>query len=156
MKINFLMMICVLSFSVFAESKIAVKTQKINKVEFVAPQTTMKEVEVTRTSFHGKKLKRKYDEKINKKINMKAINAYMLQIQDHLNLTLPKINSSKYKPFMVKIQIQKNGLTDILFIDSQNQKANAYVYESFKQAGELLPIPKETGQSEIQLKLFFM
>ncbi len=113
-------------------------------------------VEVAKKTFHGKVVKKITKEKINKKpASNKFVKLYLKSIKRQVIkefLAVKTKSKTKGKSF-AKIQIQKTGDYDVLFIQGDNNKVQTLTEDLFSKISKFKPIPTEAGQSELQIKI---
>lgn len=140
-------------------TSVSAKTFTITQIEVVPAKVNEKMIEMQRKSFHGKVLKKTEKRIINKKPakGNPAVDAYIKLIQETITKQFRANQHVKKKKLkgkvLAKIQIQKNGLYDILFIGGEHVELSSLTQEIFDRIAKFPKIPMATGQQEIQLKI---
>jgi hypothetical protein len=138
-----------------------VKVLSINpsKIEIIKGKTQEKNMEITKKNFHGKVVTTHVKEKINTKPveGNKFVQDYLNQVSGTILSTKvdsKKLSKKKLKgSVMAKIQIQKNGEFDVLFIQGSNPLLQSYTERLLEEIGKFSPIPKKAGQAELQIQI---
>ena len=138
-----------------------VKNVSINpsKIEIIKGKTQEKKMEISKKNFHGKVVTTHVTEKINEKPAMgnKYVTDYLKLVSNTIlstNLDSKKLSKKKLKgSVMAKIQIQKNGEFDVLFIQGSNSLLQGYTEKLLEKIGKFSPIPKKAGQAELQIQI---
>jgi len=149
-------------FPLSAKDNKVVKSHSITitNIEFVPSKVEEVEVPVAMEGFHGKKILAKRVEKVNKKKSLegnKTADRYFKSIRELIIKTSqPSLKAKKLKlkgKVMAKIQIQKNGSYDVLFLEGDNTELVSMTNQTFSNIKNFEPIPKSLEQKEIQLKI---
>ncbi len=142
--------------SKLAKSKLT--TLKIHKMEIVPSKVVEQMIETSKKTFHGKP----------KKIKQKAVNTNSGKdnpvVDEYLKVvrnTIIKhyVVSKKAKKMklkgkaMAKIQIQRSGIYDVLFVSAEHPLLQKLTEQTLEKISRFAPIPKGSGQQEIQLKI---
>lgn len=131
----------------------------LSKIEIVPSVVKEVMIETVKKDFHGKVKKTVTKKKVNTK-SLKgnpAADEYIQLVRKTIieNYT----ESSKAKKMklkgsvLAKIQIQKSGQYDILFIGGDHKVLQDLTQKTFDKISKFSAIPIETGQDEIQLKI---
>ncbi|MAX65961.1 MAG: energy transducer TonB [Bacteriovoracaceae bacterium] len=132
---------------------------QISKIEVVPPKTNEKMIQKTHKTFHGKVIKKEEKVAINKrstKGNPEADRYLKLVRQTILNQKTSSFKAKKMQlqgKVIVKIQIQKNGQYDLLFIDGKNPHLINLAEKTMQKIESFPPIPKSAGIAELQIKI---
>lgn len=132
----------------------------VQKIEFVPSKTMEQQTSIVRKSFHGKRKIKNITKTINRPMQVKG-NKLAQQYFTDVRKVFLKNSSSSIKAqklklkgdVLVKIQIQKDGNYDILFIDGDNAELISLANKTMSKIESFPPIPESLGQTEIQLKV---
>jgi len=132
----------------------------ITNIEFVPSKVEEIEVQVVKKGMHGKKTVTTQMKTVNKKKSLKgdktAIKYFKTVREKIIKNSSTSLKAKKLKlkgEVMAKIQIQKNGSYDILFIDGPHKELINMTNNTFSKIKSFEPIPTSLEQSEIQLKI---
>lgn len=137
---------------------------KLGKAEVVPSKVEKIMVNVVSKDVHGKETTRQVEKVINKKMDLmknKRALAYFEDVKKHilahkvLSLKINKKDKNKKLKGEVscKIQIQKDGRYDILFLGGIDPNLTELAHLAFDKIKRFPPIPSSLEQQEIQLKI---
>lgn len=149
-----------LIFFILMQVSVAGNTKvDFNKIEVIKGKTQEKTVEIAKKTFHGKVVKTHVTKKINAKsaIGNKEISDYLKYVatvvMDHKQ-TSKKFKKLKLKGVVsAKIQIQKDGNYDVLFIQGANLKLQKFTESIFESINNFKALPAESGVTELQIQI---
>lgn len=145
----------------FAENETIIKSRSfsISKIEIMPSKMNEKVIETSRKTFHGNIVKRRFKKKINKK-SLKgniAASKYLKLVREIViknYMSSSKARKMKLKgEVMANIQIQESGRFDIMSIQGKNNILQKLTFKTFEKISTFPPIPKDSGQTEVFLKI---